>query len=142
MAENYFYAVVLGLALGVLLDIFRLFRLMINDKFFFDFFYWIISALCVFCYLLIFNNGEVRIIYILLIFSATVFYILTVGSLTKNAEIFISKKLRAFVKKVKKQLKSIYKLYYNKWVKRKNVKTTDDKGEVYDQKDEKKEQSK
>lgn len=139
MAENYFYAVVLGLALGVLLDIFRLFRLMINDKFFFDFVYWIISALCVFCYLLIFNNGEVRVIYILLIFFATVFYILTIGSVTKNAEIFISKKIRSFVKKVKKQLKSIYNLYYNKWVKRKNVKTTDDKGEVYDREDEKKE---
>lgn len=139
MAENYFYAVVLGLALGVLLDIFRLFRLMINDKFFFDFVYWIISALCVFCYLLIFNNGEVRVIYILLIFFATVFYILTIGSVTKNAEIFISKNIRSFVKKVKKQLKSIYNLYYNKWVKRKNVKTTDDKGEVYDREDEKKE---
>lgn len=139
MAENYFYAVVLGLALGVLLDIFRLCRLMINDKFFFDFVYWIISALCVFCYLLIFNNGEVRVMYILLIFFATVFYILTIGSVTKNAEIFISKKIKSFVKKVKKQLKSIYNLYYNKWVKRKNVKTTDDKGEVYDQEDEKKE---
>lgn len=136
MAERCFYAVVLGLALGLLLDIFRFFRLTVNDKFFFDFFYWIISAICVFCYMIIFNNGEIRAGYILLIFVAVVFYILTIGSVTKKVEVNVTKKLKSVAKKIKKQLKSLYNLYYNNKVKRKKIKTSDDKGEVYDHQDE------
>lgn len=132
MAENCLYAVVLGLALGLLLDIFRFYRLTFNDKFFFDFFYWIISAICIFCYMIIFNNGEIRTGYVLLIFAAIVLYILTIGSLTKKAEICVTKKLKSIVKKIKKQLKSLFNLYYNNREIRKKSKATDDKGEVYD----------
>lgn len=139
MAEKYIYAVVLGISLGLLLDIFRLFRLLLKDKFFFDFIFWVISALCVFSYFIVFSSGEIRTGYIIIIFSAAVFYVLTVGKLTGKAEIFISKRIHFAAEKIKKQLKSVCTLYYNKWVKRKNFKTAEDKGEVYDRKGEKKE---
>lgn len=142
MAEQYLYAVVLGLMLGVLLDFFRFFRLLFNDRFFFDFFYWIISAFCVFCYLIIFNNGEIRILYILVIFSSAAFYVMTVAKVTENVQKLITGKIRKWtkncLKKIKKVLKSVYNIYYNNKVKRKNVKTTENKGEVYDRRDEEK----
>lgn len=142
MAEQYLYAVVLGLLLGVLLDFFRFFRLLFNDRFFFDFFYWIISAVCVFCYLIIFNNGEIRILIILEIFSSVAFYALTFAKLTENIQKLITGKIRKWskncFKKVKKVLKSMYNIYYNNKVRFRNVKTTENKGEVYDRKEKQK----
>lgn len=132
MAEQYLYAVVLGLILGALLDLFRFFRLLVNDKFFFDFFYWIISAVCVFCYLILFNNGAIRILYILLIFSAAAFYALTFARLTKAPELavagFVKNTFKKIINSAKKVLKSMRHLYYN-IKKARNVKTTHKKGD-------------
>lgn len=142
MAEQYLYAVVLGLLLGVLLDFFRFFRLLFNDRFFFDFFYWIVSAVCVFCYLIVFNNGEIRILYILIIFSSVAFYALTLSKATEKVQKIITGKIRKGIencfRKIKKVLKSMYNIYYNNRVKFRNVKTTENKGEVYDRKEKQK----
>lgn len=120
VAESYFYAVLLGLALGFVYDVFRLFRLTINDKFFFDFIFWMLTSIVAFCYLLIFNNGSIRAIYIVLIFIGFVLYIFTLGYVTKPLEMKIAKKMKFCRKKVKKVLKSfkkvlqsIYNIYYN-----------------------------
>ena len=95
-----------------------------------------------FCYLIIFNNGEIRILIILEIFSSVAFYALTFAKLTENIQKLITGKIRKWskncFKKVKKVLKSMYNIYYNNKVKFRNVKTTENKGEVYDRKEKQK----
>lgn len=120
MGEDLFYAVLVGVSLGFLFDIFRLPRLVLNDKFFFDFLFWIISSIVVFCYFLIFNDGNLRMINFLLVFIGFLFYTFTVGYMTKFVEIKIAKKIKFWLKKVKimlksfkKVLQSLYNIYYN-----------------------------
>lgn len=79
-----------------------------------------LTSIVVFCYLLIFNNGSIRAIYIVLIFIGFVLYIFTLGYVTKPLEMKIAKKMKFCRKKVKKVLKSfkkvlqsIYNIYYN-----------------------------
>lgn len=120
MGEALFYAVLLGAALGFLYDFFRLPRLVFNDKFFFDFLFWIISAIAVYCYYLIFNSGAIRMIYFLLIFIGFLLYTFTLGYVTKSLEIKLSKKIKKQLrnmknvsKSFKKVLQSGRKVYYN-----------------------------
>ncbi len=143
MADAFLCAVLLGIAFGVLYDVFRFFRLILNDKFFLDFLFWIICAIAAFCYLLIYNNGEIRIIYFILIFTGMLFYLFTLGSVTKRIEIRISKKMKIRLKKVKKLFKSFkkvlhskYNIYYNKLAKRMKPSRVKNKGENNDEKDE------
>lgn len=117
MGEALFYAVLLGAALGFVFDFFRLPRLVFNDKFFFDFLFWIISAISVFCYYLIFNSGEIRMLNMIFIFIGFLLYTFTLGYVTKSIEIRLSKKIKIQLKNVTKSLKkvlhSIYNIYYN-----------------------------
>lgn len=107
------YAVLSGVLLGFVYDVFRFFRLLFNDKFVLDFLYCVLSSVVVFCYLIVFSNGNIRIIYIISIFIGFVMYILTIGRLTVKAEIFLSKKVKIWLKKLKKVLQFIYNIYYN-----------------------------
>ena len=73
-----------------------------------------------FSFLLIFNNGEIRGIYLLLFFAGFVFYILTLGYVTKSIEVKFAKMVKIRLKKVKNKLKSFKKVlhfvndvYYN-----------------------------
>ncbi len=142
MAEAYFYAVFVGVALGFAYDLFRLFRFALNDNFFFDFFFWILTSVVTFCYLLIFNNGSVRAMYTVLIFIGFVFYILTFGYVTKPLEIKIAKKIKNKLKKTKQLLKSLKKvlqslhnIYYNIKVSFKRFFKVKSKGDTDDQAD-------
>lgn len=138
MAESLFYAVVVGCALGVVYDISRLLRLTFNDKFVFDFLFWIISAFTVFSYFLIFQNGSLRTINFIFIFIGFLLYIFTLGYVTKGIEIKLSvglkrmmNKMKNLLKSFKKQLQSKWHIYYNKCVKtvflfKKDVKVTED----------------
>lgn len=114
MAENIFYAVLAGGALGLLFDFLRLPRLIFNDKFFFDFLFWIISAFTVFCYLLIFNSGGIRMIYLLFILLGFLLVLFTLGYVTKPIHTAIAKKLKKWAKSLKKVLQKLYSIYYNK----------------------------
>lgn len=120
MGEDLFYAVLVGATLGFIFDFFRLPRLVFNDKFFFDFLFWIISSIVVFCYYLIFNFGSIRILNFLLIFIGFLLYTFTLGYVTKGIEIKLAKKIKFWLKKVKiriksfkKVLQSLYSIYYN-----------------------------
>ena len=113
MAEALFYAVFVGVGLGVLFDFFRLPRLVLGDRFFFDLLFWLISSIVVFCYLLIFNNGSVRVIYLLFILLGFLFFTFTVGSYTKEMHISLAKKIKIRLKSFKKVLQKIYNIYYN-----------------------------
>lgn len=120
MAEGLFYALLTGVLLGAVYDVFRFFRLIFNSNFILDFLFWILTAFAVFSFLLIFNNGEIRGIYLLLIFAGFVFYILTLGYVTKSIEVKFAKMVKIRLKKVKNKLKSFKKVlhfvndvYYN-----------------------------
>lgn len=120
MAEACFYAVLVGVSLGFVYDVFRLFRLALNDKFFFDLIFWLLTSIVVFCYLLVFNNGNIRALYVLMLFIGFLLYIMTLGYVTKPVEIKIAKKIKTAVKKIKqssknfkKVLQSLYNIYYN-----------------------------
>ncbi|MGN1329258.1 MAG: spore cortex biosynthesis protein YabQ [Eubacterium sp.] len=120
MAEGLFYALLTGIVLGVVYDIFRFFRLTFNSNFFLDFLFWILTAFATFSFLLVFNNGEIRAIYFLLFFVGFVFYIFTLGYVTKGVEEKFAKLVKIWLKKVKNKLKSFKKVlhfvndvYYN-----------------------------
>lgn len=113
MAESLFYAVLLGLILGILFDIFRFPRLVLRDKFLFDFLFWIISAIAVFCYLLIFNNGDVRAIYLLFILLGFLLVTFTLGYVTKPVQQKLANKIRKSLKSFKKVLQKLHNIYYN-----------------------------
>lgn len=120
MGESLFYAVLLGAVLGLVYDLFRLPRLVFNDRFFFDFLFWIISAVAVFCYYLIFNSGAIRMLNLLFIAAGFLLYIFTLGYVTEPVEVKLSqsvkiqlKKVKNAVKSFKKVLQSLYNIYYN-----------------------------
>lgn len=113
MAEPLFYAVLLGIILGILFDVFRFPRLVLRDKFFFDFLFWIISGIVVFCYLLIFNNGDVRAIYLLFILLGFLLVTFTLGYVTKPIQQKLANKIRKRIKSFKKVLQKLHSIYYN-----------------------------
>lgn len=136
MGEALFYAAVLGIALSILYDFFRLLRLVLSSDFILDFLFWIVTSFAVFCYLLVFNNGAVRGIYLLFIIFGFLLYSFTVGYLTQKAEKKLAKKVKIQLKKVKKLIKSFKKvlqfpnnLYYNIKVKAKTLLTHNNEGE-------------
>lgn len=108
-----FYAVLTGGALGLLFDALRFFRLLFNDKFFFDFFFWIISSVVVFCYLLVFNNGSIRAVYLGFILIGFLAIIFTLGYATKPLQQHLAKKIKIRLKKLKKVLQKISNILYN-----------------------------
>jgi hypothetical protein len=136
VGEQLFYAVLLGAGLGVVYDFFRLLRYLFNDKFFFDFLFWIISAICVFCYYLIFNNGAIQILNLLLAFIGFLIYIFTLGYVTKSFEIYASKKIKIGFKKIVKSFKKLLHLigviYYNKAEYTRGILANKSKGDDYD----------
>lgn len=120
MAEALFYAVLLGMAAGLFYDITRLFRYIFNDKFFFDFIFWVISSIAFFCYYLIFNSGEIRVVLLAAAAAGFLLYIFTLGYVTRPLEKKISRyfhlkanKLKARLKSLKKALQSRCHVYYN-----------------------------
>ncbi len=136
MGEALFYAVLLGAVLGFVFDFFRLPRLILNDKFFFDFLFWIISAIAVFCYYLIFNSGAIRMLNLFFIIIGFLLYTFTLGYVTKSIEIRLSKKIKIQLKNVtksfKKVLHSIYNIYYNIAVRMKKSFGRKNKGDGYE----------
>lgn len=139
MGEDLFYAVLVGVSLGFIFDFLRLPRIIFNDRFFLDFFFWIISSIFVFCYFLIFNDGTIRMINFIFIFIGFIFYTFTLGYLTKNIEIRVAKKIKIWLKKVKnvlktfkKVLQSLYNLYYNITTQVKSLFRKKSKGDGYD----------
>lgn len=113
MAEPLFYAVLLGVLIGVLFDILRLPRLVFRDKFFFDFLFWIISAIAVFCYLLIFNNGDIRAIFLLFIAMGFLLVTFTLGYVSMPVQKRLADKIRKSLKSLKKVLQKLHNMYYN-----------------------------
>lgn len=122
MAESLFYAVIVGMALALLYDFFRFFRLVFNDKFFLDFIFWMISAVVTFCYLLIFNNGEIRVLYFILIFVGFVAVTLCLSCISKPVQQKLAKKIKIRLKSFKKVLQNRCTIYYNKLKCAKNFK--------------------
>lgn len=98
MAEALFYAAAVGVALGIFFDLLRLPRLILGDRFFIDFLFWIISTFIVFSYLLVFNSGAVRAIYFIFIFLGFAAVSLTLGTVTRPFHKKLAKKIKIRLK--------------------------------------------
>ena len=108
MVEALFYAFFVGMGLGFLYDLMRFFRLSFGGSLFFDLLFWLITSFVSFSYLLIFNDGAIKV------------YIISMGKISLPLEKRIAKKVKIRLKKVKKSLENFKKvlqlprmLYYN-----------------------------
>ena len=113
MGEALFYAFFVGIGFGIYYDILRLFRLTVGLDLFFDLLFWVSCSFVTFSYLLIFNNGEIRWIYLVTILVGFLVYILSFGKLFFPIQKTIAKKVKIRLKKFKKVLQLPYLLYYN-----------------------------
>ena len=113
MGEALFYAFFVGIGFGIYYDILRLFRLTVGLDLFFDLLLWVSCSFVTFSYLLIFNNGEIRWIYLVTILVGFLVYILSFGKLFLPIQKTIAKKVKIRLKKFKKVLQLPYLLYYN-----------------------------
>lgn len=113
MGEALFYAFFVGIGFGIFYDILRLFRLTVGLDLFFDLLFWVSCSFVTFSYLLIFNNGEIRWIYLVTILVGFLVYILSFGKLFLPVQKTIAKKVEIRLKKFKKVLQLPYLLYYN-----------------------------
>lgn len=113
MGEALFYAFFVGIGFGIYYDILRLFRLTVGLDLFFDLLFWVSCSFVTFSYLLIFNNGEIRWIYLVTILVGFLMYILSFGKLFLPIQKTIAKKVKIRLKKFKKVLQLPYLLYYN-----------------------------
>ena len=120
MVEALFYAFFVGTGLGFLYDLMRLFRLSFGGSLFFDLLFWLITSFVSFSYLLIFNDGAIKGIFLAFIFVGFTFYIISMGKISLPLEKRIAKKVKIRLKKVKKSLENFKKvlqlprmLYYN-----------------------------
>ena len=81
--QIFLYSLVLGLILGIIYDIFRIFRLTFNVKkwgiFFQDILYFITISLVSFSFIIIFNKGEVRYYIIIGQLIGGVIYYISLG---------------------------------------------------------------
>lgn len=120
MAEALFYAFFVGIGLGFLYDLMRFLRLSFGGTLFFDLLFWLITSFVSFSYLLIFNDGAIKGIFLAFIFIGFIAYIVTLAGLSLPIEKRIAKKVKIRLKKVKKSLENFKKvlqlprvLYYN-----------------------------
>lgn len=113
MGEALFYAFFVGIGFGIYYDILRLFRLTVGLDLFFDLLFWVSCSFVTFSYLLIFNNGKIRWIYLVTILVGFLVYILSFGKLFLPIQKTIAKKVKIRLKKFKKVLQLPYLLYYN-----------------------------
>ena len=79
MVEALFYAFFVGMGLGFLYDLMRFFRLSFGGSLFFDLLFWLITSFVSFSYLLIFNDGAIKGIFLVFIFVGFTVYIITVS---------------------------------------------------------------
>lgn len=113
MGEALFYAFFVGIGFGIYYDILRLFRLTVGLDLFFDLLFWVSCSFVTFSYLLIFNNGEIRWIYLVTILVGFLVYILSFGKLFLPIQKTIAKKVKIRLKKFKKVLQLPSVIYYN-----------------------------
>ncbi len=120
MVEALFYAFFVGTGLGFLYDLMRLFRLSFGGSLFFDLLFWLITSFVSFSYLLIFNDGAIKGVFLAFIFVGFTVYIISMGKISLPLEKRIAKKVKIRLKKVKKSLENFKKvlqlprmLYYN-----------------------------
>lgn len=139
MGEAIFYAVLLGSVMGAYYDLCRLIRLVFNDKFIVDFVFCIICALSFYCYLYIFSNGVIRMMYALFVFIGFLIYIFTLGYVTKKVQLKIAAAVKKCLKKLKNKTKSFKKLlqyighiYYNISIKTRGRKSRKHKEKIND----------
>ena len=86
MIEALFYAFFVGTGLGFLYDLMRFFRLSFGGSLFFDLLFWLITSFVSFSYLLIFNDGAIKGIFLAFIFVGFTFYIIIMLNISFTIE--------------------------------------------------------
>lgn len=128
MAEALFSAFFVGIGLGFLYDLMRLFRLSFGASLFFDLLFWLLTSFVSFSYLLIFNDGAIKGILLAFIFVGFIVYIVTLSKLSLPIEKAMAKKVKNRLKKSLENFKKVLQLprslYYNikKVIKKPNCK--------------------
>lgn len=124
MLNSALYFFIFGLISGAVYDAFRFFRLVFYSKYFsfaFDFVFCTFFALAFFVLLLGFNNGSVRALYFTSAFSGFFLYVFTIMSThcqkQRKAAVLLRISAKKFLKKLKKSLHFIGRMYYNIFVK-------------------------
>ena len=113
MVEALFYAFFVGTGLGFLYDLMRLFRLSFGGSLFFDLLFWLITSFVSFSYLLIFNDGAIKGIFLAFIFVGFTVYIISMGKISLPLEKIRLKKVKKSLENFKKVLQLPRMLYYN-----------------------------
>lgn len=82
--EIFFLSILTGIFLGFFYDLIRFLRRIIKHSMLFiqiqDFLYWLIVSIIVFLVLLYKNNGEIRVFFILGMFTSMIFYFFTISA--------------------------------------------------------------
>lgn len=140
MAESLFAFLLLGIALFLLYDLLRLWRLLTGSvvlSFIADILWWITAAFACFSFLLAYFDGAVRVLPLLACGAGFAAGYFTLGRVTKPLWVKLSKPIRAFFsslrkkvqkvnKKVKKVLQSPFSILYNKlYIHRKSLRRDD-----------------
>lgn len=110
----FFYSCLLGMGLGVLYDLFRIFRMMINPHyigiFIQDVVYFIISGIITFLFVLGLNRGEARFYILAGEGLGWIGYHLTIGEIiyrsSEKIVLYFNKIISNFVDKIKIKIKS------------------------------------
>lgn len=117
MAEALFYAFFVGIWLGFLYDLMRLFRLSFGASLFFDLLFWLVTSFVSFSYLLVFNDGAIKGVLLAFIFAGFIVYIATLSKLSLPIEKAMAKKVKNRLKKSLENFKKVLQLprslYYN-----------------------------
>lgn len=112
--QIFWYSFILGLFLGVIYDVFRIFRLAFNSKkwgiFFQDILYFVIISLITFFFGIIFNNGEIRYYILTGQFIGWIAYYISIGKIVYK----YSKSFLKFVNKLFSFLFYPLKVNFNK----------------------------
>lgn len=97
----FLFSVLIGCAIGVVYDIFRILRIVIPHgtvlTFIEDFIFWVIAMCVAFWFLLMYNNGQVRWYLLLGFISGFTIYINTLGVLVIMQAKFIVRILKAIL---------------------------------------------
>lgn len=109
----FLWSVLLGCALSVVYDIFRLDRMIFKRSVFTvaleDILFWVISAFSVFCLMLLTTNGQIRVFVLIGVFIGFIIFRLTFSRFIDLLALPLKKVIRAIKKMYLKTIKKLAK---------------------------------
>lgn len=104
--EIFLYALGFGFLLGVLYDVFRMFRLIISNSgrfvFFMDFLYFAVCTFLIFCFIMVTDSGRIRLYVAFGIILGWIVYYFSLG-------VIIMRIFNALIKALKQMFSALFK---------------------------------